>query len=367
MGELSKKIESLVSDPIENIKRGEMSFVIYFVDDKTALLPAEHPDNMIMTFISSDKNLAEEMKTPFPGIYGFNAADKVSYQFPLTEDNVKSIMPIISTDLIGSLTYQNLELYKATGLHSYYIFIKPEEINDFVKNYKAEASKVKHLGKFCIIPYKGDIDQLKVFGFTEEDLPGLLFINNGEKFPLKKCTENNVETFINDVLEKKIEPLFVSQDEPANNDELNVKVFTRNNIEKFRADKTKDKLLVFSSPSCNYCVQFRPILEELGTIAKTHFDNKIVIGSCDITVNDISDFDISSVPKIYFIKGETNDVFQFESKTRSVQAIADFIKEKSSSGLDFSPFLKEDSKLEEAVFEKSEEKQSEVVKESRDL
>ncbi|WUR02952.1 protein disulfide-isomerase (PDI) [Vairimorpha necatrix] len=367
MGEVSKVIETFETDEIEEMKKGERFFIIFFVDEKTALLPADHFDRTMKVFISSDKNLAKEMNTPYPGIYGFNPRDKVSYQFPLNEETIKTIGPIVSVDLIGTLSYQNLELYKATGLHSMYVFIKPEEMQSFYKNYKSEASKVKHLAKFCLIPYRGDKDQLSAFGLTEEDLPGILFINDGLKYPLKKCFENNIQSFIQDVLDKKIEPKYASQDEPVNNDELNLKIFTRNNIPKFRSDKTKDKLIVFSSPSCNFCIQLRPVLEELATISRTHFDNKIVIGTCDITMNDIDNFDISSVPKIYLVKAETDEVFAFDSKTRSADSIAKFIKTNGSFNIDMSTYLTQVNNETNKVGEIKDEKPNDSDKTNREL
>lgn len=269
------------------------------------------------------------MNTPFPGVYGFNPREKMSYQFPLTEEIVKTISPIVNVDLIGMLTYQNLELYKATGLHSYYVFIKPEDIESFTTVFRPKASVLKHLGKFCLIPYKGDKSQLSVFGLTEEDLPGILFIKDGDKFPLKKCLDNDVSKFVENVLTNKIEPIYSSQDEPENNDELSVKVFTKNNLQNYKNDVTKDKLVIFSSPNCNFCIQLRPVVEELGAIAKAHFDDKLVIGSCDITLNDINDFDISSVPRIYLIKGETGAIIQYESRDRTSASIAEDLLKKT--------------------------------------
>lgn len=368
MGQVSKIIENFVTDEIVEMKKGERFFLIFFVDEKTALLPAEHVNNDMKIFISTDKKLAEEMNTPFPGVYGFNPRDKVSYQFQLNEETVKTISSIVSLDLIGVLSYENLEAYRATGLHSYYVFIKPEDIPSFFYNFKSTATKVKHLGKFCIIPYKGDREQLKVFGMTEEDLPGLLFINNGEKYPLKKCTENDIVKFVQDVLDKKLEPVYSSQDEPENNNELNVKVITRNNLENFKNDNTRDRLLIFSSPGCSYCNQLRPILEEIGSVIKTNADDKLAIGACDITINDINGFDISSVPKIYLIKGKTGEIILFEAKERTFNTLAEFINLNGEFKVDLKSFIKiEEEKVETPVSDIEEKKPAESIQSDRGL
>jgi protein disulfide-isomerase A1 len=351
MAEIAQNIEKFVTDEIQELKKGERFFVIYFVDEETALYPADHPNDGVRVFVSTDEELAKSMNTPFPGVYGFNPRDKVAYQFPLTSKIIKNISSIIKVDLIGMLTYQNIELYKSTGLHSYYVFLKQEDIESFPDKFMEEARRSKHTGKFCLIPYQGDRVQLSTFGLTEEDLPALLFLDDGDKFPLKKCLEKDVAKFVQDVKDRKIDPVFVSENEPENNEELEVRVITRNNLNDYKSETSKDRLLVFSSPHCGHCTDLRPILERLGSIAKKNFADKFAIGSCDITINDIAGFDISSVPKIFFFKAETNEMIKFENMQRTLENFVNFIRDTGTFNLDMNPFLEEKTVSKESAVE----------------
>lgn len=342
MAEAGLEIENLKNDIEEETRKGRIYFIIYFVDDSTLFIPEKHPNDGTKLYISTDKELASKLKTPYPGVYGFNPRDRVSYQLPLNEDTPNVISSIVRLDLIGLLTYQNMQLYRDTKLHSFYCFVKLNEIDSFTEQFFEKAKKCKDLGKFCLIPFKDDKEQLRTYGLTEEDLPAILFLHEQDKYSLKKCLDNDVRSFINDVIEKKVEPVFISEKEPLNNENLNVKIITRNNLQAFKKNQLKDRLLIFHSPQCGFCVKLKPIIDEIGSIAKSTLSEKLEIGACDVTQNDISDFDVTSVPLIVLIKAKTNEIIKYEDKERTAVALGNFIKNQGSFNIDISPFIKEE-------------------------
>lgn len=342
MAEAGEEIENLKTDIEEETRKGRIYFVIYFVDESTLFIPEKHPKDGMKLYISSDKELAAKLKTPFPGVYGFNPSDRVSYQFPLNENTPNVISSVVKLNLIGLLTYQNMQLYRDTKLHSFYCFVKYDEIDSFTEKFFEKAKQCKDLGKFCLIPFKDDVEQLRTYGLTPEELPAVLFLFEQDKYPLKNCLDKDVRSFIIDVTEKKIEPVFISEIEPENNEKLNVKIITRNNLQAFKNDEKKDRMLIFHSPQCGFCVKLKPIIEEIGSIAKSTLSDKLEIGVCDVTQNDISEFDVSSVPLIYLIKAKTNEIIKYEEKERSALAFATFIKKQGSFNIDITPFLNKD-------------------------
>lgn len=347
--EVSKKLDVIVSDPEEELRRGERCFAIYFVNEETALATSDHVDESITVFISTDEKLAASMDVPFPGVYGFSPLEKVSYRIPLEGKTSRNINAILKTPLIGPISYENFGMYRATEMPLLYLFCKPEDMETVKKGVYEQVKACRNIGKFVIIPYDSSRISPEVFGFTEVNLPALVFIKERAKYNLLNADTKNFQSFLLDVLEGKVEPFYATQKEPENNNDLEVKVVTRDNLTGIVNDSTKDRLVVFTSPDCGYCNTLKPILGEFGKIVKDHANGKIFVGACDVTVNDITEFDVSAVPAIFLIKAATNERVKLESGDRTLEALTKFILEKGTHAVDLTSHLpvKEEKEEEE--------------------
>ncbi|EOB13597.1 Putative protein disulfide-isomerase [Nosema bombycis CQ1] len=349
INKISSNLDNIVSDPEAELRRGERSFALYFVDEKTILSTSDHVDDNISVFISTDENLAKSMDCPFPGVYAYSALDKVAYRIPLEGRSSKNINAVIKTPILGPISYENFGLYRATEMPLLYLFSRPDEMEKTKKLAYEKAKKCRNVGKFVIIPFDSARITPDVFGFTEVDLPTLVFINEKSKYNLPNADTKDFEVFISDVIEGRAVPFYASETEPENNEDRDLKVITRNNLNRILEESTKDRLVVFSSPECGFCRTFKPILEDLGKIVKENANDKLFVGSSDITLNDIPDFDVSSVPVIFLIKSGTNERIKMESGDRTLLSLAKFIKEKGGHSVDLTPYL---PKEEEPIAEK---------------
>ncbi|KAF9764859.1 putative protein disulfide-isomerase C1F5.02 [Nosema granulosis] len=348
--DISKKLDTIVSNPEEELRRGERYFAIYFVDEANALATADHAEENVTVFISTDEELAAKLEVPFPGIYAFSPLDKVAYKIPLEGKTAKNVNAILKTPMIGPISYENFGLYRATEMPLLYLFSKPEDIDSVLKAVQGQVKKCRNVGKFVIIPYDSSRISPDVFGFTEANLPTLVFIKERAKYNLVNCETKDFESFLIEVLEGRAEPFYATQKEPENNLELDVKTITRENLPGFLNDSTKDRLMVFSSPDCGYCRELKPILEEFGKIIKANADDKIFVGACDVTVNDITEFDVAAVPAIFLIKAGSNERVKLEGGDRTLESLIKFIREKGTHTVDLTAFIpKKDEELEKEL------------------
>lgn len=103
---------------------------------------------------------------------------------------------------------------------------------------------------------------------------------------------DNLEAFVTDFLDGKLEPYLKSEPIPATQDDA-VKVVVAKNFDEIVNDEGKDVLIEFYAPWCGHCKSLAPKYEELAT--KLAKEEDIVIAKMDATAND--------VPKQYEVRG----------------------------------------------------------------
>lgn len=343
----------------ELIKNGRISFAILFVDEKSVEKLKEI--NGIKVFLSTDKKLAEELNTPFPGVFGYNHEDRVVYQLKVNDDYEK-VTYTVRKPLFDIITNQNARLYESSELPTFYLLCKEEEYNSFKENYLPVVYSLRNEIQFCLMKYSPMIN-IKSFGITEEDLPAVISVKETKKYSSKKLTKESLMQFYNEYKENSLKEFFLSQDELPENDTLSVKRITYNSNEKYVKDSSKDRFIVFEAPWCKFCQMLKPVLGKLGEFYSE--SDKILIGTYDMTENEpLNDFSVKGYPSLYFIKGETNEIVQYTKKERDILSLAEFIKNEGTFKIDITEKVKEyvesEAKKEEELKEKKEEVKEEI-------
>ncbi|KAL3865492.1 hypothetical protein ACJMK2_042877 [Sinanodonta woodiana] len=254
-----------------------------------------------------------------------------------------------SLGLCSERTNENSKRFKRPLFVVYYDvnFFRNKETTIYWRNRVLEVAKRFHdAGKdvnFAISHHKTFEPELDTFGLTEERDRKPVFVPRDKPVVTARDTrerkyvmpdefsEENLEKFVNDVLEDRIEQYLLSDPIPLSNDEP-VKVAVARNFDEIVNREDKDVLIEFYAPWCNYCTEFEPKYKELAEKLKDEPD--LIIAKMDATTNELPDqYEYSEFPIIYFAgKGNKNNPKLYNGD-RKVDAVMKFIAKESTNEL----------------------------------
>jgi len=211
--------------------------------------------------------------------------------------------------LVGHRTMDNAEQFKQPLVVAYYGV-------DYVKNVKgtnywrnrvlkvAQSFKDFNFG----VSNKNDFQQeLNEFGleFINDDKPRVAVRDaSGSKYVMTEVfSVDNLEKFLNDVKEGKLEAYMKSEALPDNSGPL--KTAVAKNFAEVVIDNDKDTLVEFYAPWCGHCKKLTPIFEE---IAETLKGEDVAIVKMDATANDVpASFEVRGFPTLYWLSKNSKD------------------------------------------------------------
>ncbi|AAS54090.2 AFR718Wp [Eremothecium gossypii ATCC 10895] len=147
--------------------------------------------------------------------------------------------------------------------------------------------------------------------------------------------EADIEKFVVDFLDSKIEPIIKSEDVPEVQ-ESSVYKLVATTHDQIVKDEDKDVLVKYYAPWCGHCKKMAPTFEELADVYANDEDakNKVLIADIDATLNDVHGVVIEGFPTIVLYpagKDSTPVVYQ---RSRSLEEFLDFIKEEGTHKVD---------------------------------
>ena len=175
----------------------------------------------------------------------------------------------------------------------------------------AEYAFHKELAERVVLDYKGRIltvlvDMkadgskyiLDILGVKEKEVPAIRFAKGKrEKYAPnnENISEAQIGVFIGEVQRRKIKPLTHtrSEDIPDNWNAGLIKILVGKNFHEV-VNGNKKVFVYFYTPSCDACLDFAPIWEQLSEELMDRHD--LLIAKMDISVNDIDSVEVRKVP-----------------------------------------------------------------------
>ncbi|KAI7850927.1 protein disulfide isomerase [Circinella umbellata] len=345
-------ITDLNADNFEKFKESDRVVVVAYTsssDEKSKTAVKEVADKLRDDYffgLVTDESLAKEHNVDtFPSLVIYKQFDQEldggrSEWTESLEDGVK-IQEFIKTNsvpLLDEISASNFAAYADAGLPLAYIFADSKEMAEpLIEAVKPIAQKYKGKINFVHIdatkygPHAGNVG-------LKEEWPAFAIqhIDTGAKYPFDQSAEittKNIEKFVDDYVNGKIEPTLKSEDIPEDNSGP-VKVVVAKQFNELVLDKKKDAFLEVYAPWCGHCKRLAPIWEELGdAVQKQGFSDKVVIAKMDGTENDVpaeAGFTVSGFPTLKFFKAETNELLDYNGG-RTLEDMVEFINENASN------------------------------------
>ena len=150
------------------------------------------------------------------------------------------------------------------------------------------------------------------------------------RFPFNNSTaslEDQLEGFVQDFLDGKLQPTIKSEPISENNDRSLVDVVALN-YQDIVMDEGKDVLLEFYIEQCYPCEMLLPTLEKLAQLYASNIKLKsqVTVGKINVDANDIPDRGIQGFPTIKLYPAGSKDAPVFYYGTRTLKDMADFIR-----------------------------------------
>ncbi|PGH19072.1 protein disulfide-isomerase domain [Helicocarpus griseus UAMH5409] len=341
-------VSTVTADNIEEIKTLDKIVVIgYFAeDDKTASenfnAVAEDLRDDFLFAATTDAKLAsgEDVKQPSIVLYKDFDEKKAVYNDKFEEDEITSFVKSASTPLVGEVGPETYSGYMSAGIPLAYIFAEtPEEREEFATLLKPIAKKHKGAINLATIDAAAFGAHAGNLNLDPETFPSFAIqdTTNNKKYPFdqtKKITHDEIAKFVQDVLDGKVEPSIKSEPIPEKQ-EGPVAVVVAHNYEELVIDNDKDVLLEFYAPWCGHCKALAPKYEQLGKLYADNeeFSSKVTVAKVDATANDVPD-EIQGFPTIKLFPAGSKDSPVEYSGSRTVQDLANFIRDNGKHGVD---------------------------------
>lgn len=257
----------------------------------------------------------------------------------LTAESIKEFIAGNSLPTVIEFTQESAQKIFGGEVKNHLLLFISKEDEKFAKTqeeYTAAAKDFKGKVLFIYINIDDDDNQriLEFFGMKPEECPSYRYISLGEDMTKYKpesegLTTEEFKTFVQGVIDGKIDPHLMSEDVPEDWDSAPVKILVGKNFNEVAKDENKAVLVEFYAPWCGHCKQLAPIYDELGEKFKDQAD--VVIAKMDSTANEVKDVKVHSFPTIkYFAKG-TNEVVDYSGE-RTLEAMAKFIESGGKDG-----------------------------------
>jgi len=142
---------------------------------------------------------------------------------------------------------------------------------------------------------------------------------------------DNLEKFVTDFLDGKVEPFLKSEAVPEDNT-APVKTVVAKNFDEIVNDPERDVLIEFYAPWCGHCKSLAPKYDELAE--KLESEGSVTIAKMDATANDVpATYNVQGFPTIYYApKNNKSNPKKYEGG-REVKDFLKYLAKESTDGL----------------------------------
>ncbi|KAH7255230.1 uncharacterized protein BKA55DRAFT_563613 [Fusarium redolens] len=292
------------------------------------------------SFCSVD-GLEEDNEGPSIAVYTHEDDDPVYYRGPFTVGNVEAFLRDATQPLIRE--YDPIvhdEAMKDEKPLAQIFFNKHNERAELVKSLVPLAKKYKDQLSFMTVlapDYPKRCEQMHLSkdvkrGFAIADRQGRAYPMSETVFNANRITKH-ISAYLSGTLAPTIksEPVpEVSATQPF------LTKLVGSNFDDFVYDKSRDVLVEFHVPWCQYCTDLHVRMNELGSrYATLGLSDKVALATINVDTNDVP-IEIDSYPSIRLYRAVTNEIVSFQgnfTQMLTVEQLDTFVSQSGSHGV----------------------------------
>lgn len=212
--------------------------------------------------------------------------------------------------LVGHRTRTAVQDFKNPLIVAYYAvdYVKNQKGTNYWRNRVLKVAK-QYVDKanFAISAKDEFQHEINEYGYDYTGEKPLILARDekNQKFIMKdEFSVENLESFVDQMLNGKLEPYIKSEEIPEKND-APVKVAVAKNFDEIVINNGKDTLIEFYAPWCGHCKKLTPIYDEL---AEKLQDEDVAIVKMDATANDVPpEFEVRGFPTLFWLPKDARD------------------------------------------------------------
>ncbi|KAF5611908.1 disulfate isomerase [Fusarium subglutinans] len=298
--------------------------IVAFIDDQDKNLVelysqvAEQLRGEYSFAISHNSSRANDEGVARPGILLLSTFDerRSSYEGPFDHDTLQLFIRKYGTPLIGELHPEVYASFAKTNLPLAQILVaSPTERDHLVDLLYPLARRLSSVLTFVTVDLNRYPQRAALLNLADGTKLGFAIENvtSTEKFPLKARSVNaeSITDFVQDFVAGKLKPEVRSQPIPVEQQGLCVEL-VGHTFRETAFDETRDVLVEFYTPWCDYCLESHDVLEELAEHYRdVGLSDKISVAKIDVSNNDVPEL-ITGYPtlKLYPAGGHPPVTFQ---------------------------------------------------------
>jgi protein disulfide-isomerase A1 len=283
--------------------------------------------------VVEDATVAAEFGVSAPAVILFKNFDdgKTVYSGEYDVESIQEFIQGNSVPLVSTFTQENAAKIFGSGIDNHFLYFShksAENHESVVDQLRVVAQEFRGKIRFTYVPSTTESNAMSYFDLTADHLPAVLVsLGSGgmKKFCFsKELTAANIREHVNDFHNGKLKPTLKSEEIPKDNNGL-VIVVVGKNFNDIVLDTSKNVLLEFYAPWCDYCKSLAPTYEQLGAMFADQ--SSIVIAKVDATANEIDHPAVSvhGFPTILFFPADRKDTPLTYEGDRDLKSLIGFV------------------------------------------
>ncbi|KAF5658282.1 putative disulfide-isomerase precursor [Fusarium denticulatum] len=285
--------------------------------------------------------LEKDSQNPSIAVYTQEEEGPVYYRGPFTITDVEAFLRDATQPLIREYDpIVHEEAIKDEKPLAQIFFNNRDDRAELVKSLAPLAKKYKNQLTFMTVLAPDYPKRCEQMHLSKDIKRGFAIANQqGRAYPMseKVFNANRVAKHVAAYLTGSLTPSIKSEPVPEQStDQPFLTKLVGSNFDDLVFDKSKDVLVEFYVPWCQYCIDLHAVMNELGdNYAKLGLSDKVALASINVDANDVP-IEIESYPSIRLYRAGTNEIVSFTGSFTEMltpEKLDTFVSQNGSHGV----------------------------------